>query len=215
MKLADNQKHIFETSWDDGHPLDLKLAGLLKKYDIPAIFFVPISNHEKAVMKNSQLVELSKMFEIGGHTLNHELLTRLEFNDDIVHQIVEGKNKVEDIIESKIDKFCYPRGYFNKEIKKIVEDAGFKSARTTELFKLNYEDEFEKPTTIHVSSRQLRYSEDWEYYAKHYLEEWKQQGGIFHLWGHSWEIERLGLWFRLEEFFKYLINNYKEYVVKI
>jgi len=25
------------------------------------------------------------------------------------------------------------------------------------------------------------------------------RGGVFHLWGHSWEVDRLGLWDELEE----------------
>jgi len=29
-------------------------------------------------------------------------------------------------------------------------------------------------------------------------------GGVFHLWGHSWEIEKYGLWTELEEVMKIL-----------
>jgi hypothetical protein len=29
-------------------------------------------------------------------------------------------------------------------------------------------------------------------------------GGTFHLWGHSWEIERLGLWGKFEEILRLL-----------
>jgi hypothetical protein len=35
-------------------------------------------------------------------------------------------------------------------------------------------------------------------YINHLLE----NGGCFHLWGHSWEIEKHGLWTRLEDIFK-------------
>lgn len=34
-----------------------------------------------------------------------------------------------------------------------------------------------------------------------------QKGGIYHLWGHSWEIERYGLWEDLEKIFKYIANK--------
>jgi hypothetical protein len=27
-------------------------------------------------------------------------------------------------------------------------------------------------------------------------------GGVFHLWGHSWEVEQLGLWSELEQILK-------------
>jgi len=34
------------------------------------------------------------------------------------------------------------------------------------------------------------------------LEFIKKKGGIFHLWGHSWEIEEKGCWHELETLFK-------------
>ena len=34
---------LITTSWDDGHPLDLRLAELLHKYDVPATFYIPVS----------------------------------------------------------------------------------------------------------------------------------------------------------------------------
>ncbi len=36
-----------------------------------------------------------------------------------------------------------------------------------------------------------------------------KNGEVFHLWGHSWEIEKYGMWQGLEKFFKY-IKNYKD-----
>jgi hypothetical protein len=29
-----------------------------------------------------------------------------------------------------------------------------------------------------------------------------QRGGVFHLWGHSWELQQAGQWQRLEEVFR-------------
>jgi hypothetical protein len=31
-----------------------------------------------------------------------------------------------------------------------------------------------------------------------------KEGGVFHLWGHSWEIEKYGLWEKLERFFAHV-----------
>jgi len=41
---------IVTTSWDDGHPSDLKLAELLREYDVPATFYIPIDNLERRSM---------------------------------------------------------------------------------------------------------------------------------------------------------------------
>ena len=32
-------------------------------------------------------------------------------------------------------------------------------------------------------------------------------GGCFHLWGHSWEIQQFNLWKKLEEIFRLISNN--------
>ena len=40
---------IITTSWDDGHPLDFKLAELLNKYNLKGTFYIPRSNAEHRV----------------------------------------------------------------------------------------------------------------------------------------------------------------------
>jgi hypothetical protein len=47
--------------------------------------------------------------------------------------------------------------------------------------------------------------------AELYISKIIEKGGIFHIWGHSWEIEQNGLWAQLEDIFKilYIINNVK------
>jgi len=37
----------------------------------------------------------------------------------------------------------------------------------------------------------------------------KNQDGVFHIWGHSWEIEEQNLWGELEEFLKLIKKNHK------
>src|SRR3954447_24640572 len=62
------------TSWDDGHPLDARVAELLAKYNLPGTFYVPRTS-EYGTMSAGQLVELSSAFEIGAHTVRHVVLT--------------------------------------------------------------------------------------------------------------------------------------------
>ena len=62
------------TSWDDGHPLDIRVAELLNKYALRGTFYVPM-RAEKQTMTVPQLRELSTRFEIGAHTLAHTVLT--------------------------------------------------------------------------------------------------------------------------------------------
>src|SRR5438552_7818919 len=62
------------TSWDDGHPLDLRVAELLAKYGLRGTFYVP-RTAQTETMTAAQLRELSGVFEVGGHTLGHVDLT--------------------------------------------------------------------------------------------------------------------------------------------
>jgi hypothetical protein len=39
----------------------------------------------------------------------------------------------------------------------------------------------------------------WERLAEILMRDVLSSGGVFHLWGHSWEIERTGQWPRLHE----------------
>ena len=51
---------VITTSWDDGHPLDLRMAGLLAKYGLKGSFYVPTEYSEWPLMTRSQIVELDK-----------------------------------------------------------------------------------------------------------------------------------------------------------
>jgi len=64
IKKGNNKLRIV-SSWDDGSKLDIKLAGLLKKYNISGTFFIP-NNTKLSEDEIRSLVEQG--FKIGGHT---------------------------------------------------------------------------------------------------------------------------------------------------
>jgi hypothetical protein len=49
---------------------------------------------------------------------------------------------------------------------------------------------------------------DWATMASSLLTCISSQGGVFHLWGHAWEIEELNLWHELEWLFQ-MFAQYK------
>jgi len=222
-------KNKIFTSWDDGHPLDLKIAELLEKYKIPGIFFIPLKNPERKVMSKSQIRKLSKKFEIGAHTVNHVDLTKVSLKK-AREEIVNSKKELEEIIGKKVEWFCYPKGKYNKKIINLVEEAGFRYARTASWFHTEeLRNQFIINPTIHfyphgqiVNLAHLLKEKNWtalKVYlenglltspfalSKIFFEKAIKENGIFHLWGHSWEIEKLGLWDELENVFQ-LINLY-------
>jgi hypothetical protein len=44
----------------------------------------------------------------------------------------------------------------------------------------------------------------WQALARASFDVALKRGGVFHLWGHSWEIEKYGMWDELESLLKYI-----------
>lgn len=72
--------------------------------------------------------------EIGGHTITHPILAKLN-DDDARYEIEENKRVLEEIIGKKIEFFAYPNGKvksdFNLRHVQMVSDAGYTAAFTT------------------------------------------------------------------------------------
>jgi peptidoglycan-N-acetylglucosamine deacetylase len=223
------------TSWDDGHPLDLRLAELLHKYALPATFYVPLDN-QLPVLTPAQLRELSAAFEVGAHTLNHcDLLT---IPDKLMRrEITDCKAELEQICGRPCAAFCFPKGRFRRSHVKVVCEAGYRTARTVELMSTEMPRLQECvamiPTTLQAGPagfwrvtrnslkrlrpmnffHHIRYGKsDWVATAEAMLEHVLNRGGVFHVWGHSWEIEEMGEWQNLERVFA-LLAQFRRHAV--
>jgi peptidoglycan/xylan/chitin deacetylase (PgdA/CDA1 family) len=214
-------KVIITTSWDDGHPLDLKLAELLKKYDIPATFYISIDSSAGQSMNPQQIREIAQSFDVGSHTYHHVNLTRVSL-EEAQKEILEGREALEDILGKGVLSFCYPYGSFNDKVASIVKQAGFISARTMRFFSRRIRDPFKMGTTVNAFDLSFApyiknctalqdlclfwfilksnlFFQDWDRVAIETLDFAIENGGVWHLWGHSWEINRNNDWQRLEQ----------------
>jgi peptidoglycan-N-acetylglucosamine deacetylase len=198
-------KIIVTTSWDDGHQLDLKLADLLWKYGLKGTFYISPNNRElsqKLLLNSEEIRNLNQKFEIGAHTLTHPHLTDLQF-DEAYLEIAGSKKLLESITGKTVSSFCYPGGFYNSENVDQVKAIGFTIARTTRRFSTSpLMTPLELPTTVHVYNHFL--NPTWDRLARDLFDKVVNGGGIFHLWGHSWEIEKNRDWQRLEKVFRYI-----------
>jgi peptidoglycan/xylan/chitin deacetylase (PgdA/CDA1 family) len=90
---------------------------------------------ERLMMTEREVKELSSAgMEIGGHTVNHPILTCAD-EDEVRHEIVQGKMFLEELLDKKLKFFAYPNGQagkdYNEQHMRLVEEAGFNAALTT------------------------------------------------------------------------------------
>lgn len=220
------------TSWDDGHPLDGKLADLLVKYGLKATFYIPIRNN-KEVLDAPGIRGLATSFEIGGHTLTHCDLRAIP--DDISRtEIAQCKDELEQITSVPCRSFCFPMGRFRRSQIAQVKAAGFTLARTVELMSIDaprlHQGICLMPTTVqavpagvstHLKNSAKRFQPgNFVRWARFRGESWvatldsvlawaADRGGVVHLWGHSWEIEQNNDWSNLERAFS-ILAQYRE-----
>lgn len=217
---------VVTTSWDDGHHLDSRLAGLLADHDLPATFYVATRNVEipkRNRLSAAALREIARHFEIGGHTLNHLPLTTLS-EHEAEQEIRNGKDELEGMLGRSLTSFCYPLGRYRATHVRLVEKAGFTVARTVKRARLDPGHPLEMATTANAyrhlvdgpqavrlarfrPGRTMRYFQDWDELAMRWFDSCLRGGGVFHLWGHSWEVDQRGDWDRLTRVLAYIARR--------
>lgn len=192
---------IFESSWDDCGKFDSKLVPLLKQYNIPATFYAPIN----CQIGLTWVKEVSKDFEIGCHTVTHPEDLKNVQQPFLDFEIKSAKEMLEVAIDKPITKFCYPGGRFNEYVKSVVAEAGFEEARTVKVLETDKgNDPFEIPTTIHIYQRREYNNRDWYDMAIELFDKAHAENSYFHIWGHSYELEKYNYWNKVEKFFQYV-----------
>jgi peptidoglycan/xylan/chitin deacetylase (PgdA/CDA1 family) len=229
------RRMIITTSWDDGCKQDLKLSELLVRYGVKGTFYVSINpiNSDIVPLDRSEIYILQDMgMEIGAHGVTHRVLPKLRY-EEVLYEVAESKKYLEQLLGKQVESFCYPKGKYSSMVLRAVQQTGYLLGRTTVSF--NTETSFapfKMPVTfqffphkaeIHVRHAlkegnirgltfwlfKLHMETDLIRLTDKLLENILLHGGVLHVWGHSWEIERFGLWDKLEEVLR-IISGYNE-----
>jgi peptidoglycan/xylan/chitin deacetylase (PgdA/CDA1 family) len=204
-------KCIVTTSWDDCQQFDEKLSSLLLDYGIHSTFYV-VKTWKGRPVDTDLIRELDKDFEIGAHTISHPTLTSID-SACAFNEIRNSKEWLEELLNHEIEMFSYPKGKYNSKIVKFVEQAGFKGARVLDFQIVLPKNQFMLGVGTQASNGSpflrlraslnsklsLRSIVDWGVNAKLLFDRVLERGGIWHLWGHSWEIEKNRQWKILED----------------
>jgi hypothetical protein len=229
--MSINQSAYLTTSWDDGHPADFRVAELLNRYNLRGTFYVP-REARTGTLDEASLRTLGRQVELGAHTLHHVFLDHA--SDTVARREIEhSKAWIEDLTGRPCTVFCPPGGKFQRIHLKMIREAGFAAIRTVELMSLSRprlrEGLLVLPTTLQAfPHRPVTYVKNawkrlaganlwryllcgpgrqWHSMAETLLQNVAKNGGVFHLWGHSWEVQVTNQWERLEELFK-LMSQY-------
>lgn len=232
MPVANRKRVVVTTSWDDGCRTDLKIAEILEDRCLAGTFYVPITPYNGlAPLTNADLRSLSQSgFEIGAHGFSHKLLWGLS-REELGKEIDPCRPILEDILGTQVKMFCYPRGRYDSKAVQAIKAAGYLGARTVGMLATHTEfNRYEMPTTLqaapnsrfsylknilraravtraHVCVTQWKNLGDWVALGKTLFESILDRGGVWHLYGHSWEIDEWNLWDSLKQILDYVARR--------
>jgi hypothetical protein len=175
-------------------------------------------------MTSAQIRELSASFELGAHTLTHRVITRAS-DQEAWQEIAGSKSWLENLTGTSCLVFCPPRGDYASRHLSLIRRAGYIGLRSVEFGSLDpprlKSGVLVMPTTIQAHSHHFHAfamnmlgraaiwnfwrfiiygrSTDWPKLTQSFLRQAARRGGVFHLWGHSWELQERQQWSRLEE----------------
>jgi peptidoglycan/xylan/chitin deacetylase (PgdA/CDA1 family) len=225
---SSDRLRIVTTSWDDGDPSDLRVAELLYARGLGGTFYVPITYEGHQVLDESDVRSLNRSgFEVGGHGFSHKVLPQLS-SEEIARELRICRNRLEDVLGDGVRMFCYPKGRFSPKVIGHAKAAGYEGARTTRMFRQELDfDPFHMPTTLHAyPNTKMQYAKNllrggnlrgllgyasrftwrqsWVTMAKMLFDRVLEEGGIWHLYGHSWLVKEMNLWDDLKQVLDYV-----------
>lgn len=210
-------------TWDDGAPEDRHLFELHERYEIPGMFFVPTQNLLKGgrtvIPPETMRSAESQYVVFGGHTQSHHFLTEIPF-EQVDGEIRENQIYLEDTLGHAIEHFCLPGGFYNQQILEVAQRY-YRTIRLADNMYFQHDSGPLVHTTFHFYPRGIKSllwhgitAGSWPqlvnvvmYNRMDYFDlveriierEREKDDSAIVIWGHSWEIDQLALWDRLEQ----------------
>lgn len=137
-KLTLPKKPVIIT-FDDGHRDTFEIARpILNELGMKAVIFVmgnrllknavwdsDYFGDESPLMSDEQIIiARSEGFEIGAHSMNHQLLNYLN-EHEIKEEVLGAKESIEQLLGQKILSFAYPYGMLDGKVYEAVKESGF------------------------------------------------------------------------------------------
>ena len=232
ISAATRPRVVVTTSWDDDAASGMRVAELLGERGLRGTFYVSTGqlNGGSRFTSGNLRTLCGNGFEIGAHTISHRILPDLT-PAELVQEVGGCKAILEQMLGQEVTTFCYPRGRFNPQVVAEVQRAGYRGARTTRMLCSDAAfSPLEMPTTVQAyphtrsnyvrnlgrlggvsalarSAADLLWFDNWLQLGKKLFDRTVRDGGVWHVYGHPWEIEKLNLWSQLEEILDYVSHR--------
>jgi len=114
-------------TFDDGYPDQYSNAARqLRRYHWPAVLNLVV--HRGTALSDAQVRRMVKWgWEIGSHTLDHLILTRVS-SATLRRELVLSRRILHRKFDVQVDFLCYPGGRFNGRVMRAAHDAGYLAA---------------------------------------------------------------------------------------
>lgn len=230
---------IITTSWDDGDILDKRLSELLSRYGIKGTFYITknyrpdrltegdikdLSNDHEIGAHTLTHPDLSKLSPEEAYS---EIIGGKEWLEKVTGKGVEMFCYPSGIFTTESAEQARRAGFIGARTTNRYVHGGvtnpFKMGTTMNVYPLPFRKLDSRHYFWHhllqpiiqqfsgLRSFEVPFSKmfSWKEAAKSVFDQALKEGCAFHLWGHSWEIEKYGMWEELEEVLRY-ISNHKE-----
>lgn len=188
-------KTAFVMSWDDGVQNDLRCGLALMKHGFRGTFFLV---HSAPMMKVCASLEAMGM-EIGSHTWSHIPLSQRDPNQSVL-ECVQMRKAIEEAVGHPILSLAYPFGLtdgYDSRGNFVIQSAqlaGYWSGRITREGQVNLQDQ----PNLMLMPVSGRWNDATNVLETKWAQVSQRPAGVFHIWGHSWEMVTEDDWTRLD-----------------
>ncbi len=187
-------------SYDDGPKSDMRLIELFNKYGVKGTFHLNgIKYRGLTESELNDFATLYKGYEISCHTLRHGFPTQMP-EISLVNETLGDREILEKIAGYPVKGMSYPYGDYDDNVINILKACGIVYSRTTRStgnFKLPQNFLEWHPTCHHGGALAL-------------CDTFLEKGGLFYIWGHSFEFNTEEKWRLEEELLEKLSGREKE-----
>jgi len=211
-RFPNNKRIAVTLSFDDGVVTDLPLLEKLNAWNLKATF-----NLNSGLLGSGRHLSGNTTFlqphdvrtayaghEVAIHTVSHPYLDRLD-RSAIAREVLDDRRALEDLVGYPVRGMAYPFGTYNDIVIDVLRALGIVYARTTQTATQPFppEEPLAFATTCHQYDPNLLTKWN-EWYESTWF---PQGGGVFFVWGHSYEFHVQNDWPALECIFKPLAHK--------